>query len=63
MIFLVILATDLQLLQWWTEHFVTALTQSAPKMPYGMRYIARETLLALKVRILCTYPKRLPQLC
>ncbi|KIP08317.1 hypothetical protein PHLGIDRAFT_69492 [Phlebiopsis gigantea 11061_1 CR5-6] len=40
----------LQLLQWWTEHFVTALTQSTTKMPYGMRYIARETLLSVKER-------------
>ncbi|GJE84158.1 ras GTPase-activating protein [Phanerochaete sordida] len=40
----------LQLLQWWTDLFVTNLTQSTAKMPYGMRYIARETLVALKER-------------
>jgi Ras GTPase-activating-like protein IQGAP2/3 len=42
---------DLQLLQWWTDHFVTALTQSTAKMPYGMRYIARETLIAMRVSL------------
>ncbi|KAL0949959.1 hypothetical protein HGRIS_009979 [Hohenbuehelia grisea] len=40
----------LQVLQWWTEGFVTALTQSAKKMPYGMRFLARETLLAIRER-------------
>ncbi|EKM59178.1 uncharacterized protein PHACADRAFT_86001 [Phanerochaete carnosa HHB-10118-sp] len=40
----------LQLLQWWTELFVTALTQSTARMPYGMRYLARETLILLKER-------------
>jgi Ras GTPase-activating-like protein IQGAP2/3 len=40
---------DLQLLQWWTETFVAALIQSTQRMPYGMRYLARETLHALKV--------------
>jgi Ras GTPase-activating-like protein IQGAP2/3 len=40
---------DLQVLQWWTEAFVTAITQSTKKMPYGMRYIARETLVFLRV--------------
>ncbi|EDR12846.1 uncharacterized protein LACBIDRAFT_183224 [Laccaria bicolor S238N-H82] len=38
----------LQVLQWWTEAFVTAITQSTRKMPYGMRYLARETLLSLR---------------
>lgn len=46
---------DLQLLQWWTDLFVTALTQSTARMPYGMRYIARETLVALKVYPSCYY--------
>jgi Ras GTPase-activating-like protein IQGAP2/3 len=40
---------DLQILQWWTEAFVTAITQSTKKMPYGMRFLARETLLFLQV--------------
>ncbi|KAI0327762.1 hypothetical protein GY45DRAFT_1256320 [Cubamyces sp. BRFM 1775] len=38
----------LQVLQWWTEEFVRAITTSLPKMPYGMRYMARETLAAIK---------------
>lgn len=38
----------LQVLQWWTEEFVKAITQSVQKMPYGMRYMARETLNAVK---------------
>ncbi|TFK43549.1 hypothetical protein BDQ12DRAFT_595944 [Crucibulum laeve] len=38
----------LQLLQWWTEAFVTAIVKSTRKMPYGMRYLIRETLLALR---------------
>ena len=42
-------AADLQLLQWWTETFVAALIQSTQRMPYGMRYLARETLHALRV--------------
>ena len=40
---------DLQVLQWWTEEFVRAITSSLSKMPYGMRYMARETLNAVKV--------------
>ncbi|THH02790.1 hypothetical protein EW026_g172 [Hermanssonia centrifuga] len=40
----------LQLLQWWTEAFVTALTQSTQRMPYGIRHMARETLVALRDR-------------
>lgn len=43
--------TDLQRLQWWTEAFVAAITQSAQRMPYTMRFMARETLTALRVRI------------
>jgi hypothetical protein len=42
--------TDLQLLQIWTEAFVVAIVGSAKKMPYSMRYLARETLLAAQVR-------------
>lgn len=38
----------LQLLQWWTQAFVTAIQQSVKKMPYGMRYLARETLIRLR---------------
>jgi hypothetical protein len=41
---------DLQLLQIWTEAFVVAIVGSAKKMPYSMRYLARETLLAAQVR-------------
>ncbi|KAF9534346.1 IQ domain-containing protein-containing RasGAP [Crepidotus variabilis] len=38
----------LQLLQWWTEAFVNVITQSTKKMPYNMRYLARETFAALQ---------------
>ncbi|KAF8897516.1 ras GTPase-activating protein [Infundibulicybe gibba] len=38
----------LQVLQWWTEAFVNAITQSTKKMPYCMRYLARETLISLQ---------------
>jgi Ras GTPase-activating-like protein IQGAP2/3 len=41
----------LQLLQMWTEAFLKAITQSAKKMPYAMRYLARETLAAAQVRL------------
>ena len=41
--------TDLQKLQILTNVFVQAITTSTRKMPYGMRSIARETLVALKV--------------
>ncbi|KAF8076365.1 ras GTPase-activating protein [Lyophyllum atratum] len=40
----------LQVLQWWTEAFVTAIKQSTRKMPYGMRFLARETLFHLRER-------------
>ncbi|KAF9259503.1 hypothetical protein L218DRAFT_963533 [Marasmius fiardii PR-910] len=40
----------LQVLQWWTEAFVTAITQSTRKMPYSMRYLACETLKAVRGR-------------
>ncbi|RDB22579.1 Ras GTPase-activating-like protein rng2 [Hypsizygus marmoreus] len=40
----------LQVLQWWTEAFVTAIKQSTKKMPYGMRYLARETLIHIRER-------------
>ncbi|KAF9462631.1 ras GTPase-activating protein [Collybia nuda] len=40
----------LQVLQLWTEAFVSAITQSTKKMPYVMRYLARETLVYLKER-------------
>ncbi|KAH9918193.1 uncharacterized protein BXZ73DRAFT_92257 [Epithele typhae] len=40
----------LQVLQWWTEEFVRAITSSLAKMPYGMRYMARETLAAVRAR-------------
>lgn len=38
----------LQVLRWWTEAFVTAVIQSTRKMPYGIRYLARETLAAIR---------------
>ncbi|KAF8974759.1 hypothetical protein BDZ97DRAFT_1911911 [Flammula alnicola] len=38
----------LQTLQWWTEAFIKAISQSTRKMPYSMRYLARETLLCLR---------------
>ncbi|KAF9451707.1 ras GTPase-activating protein [Macrolepiota fuliginosa MF-IS2] len=41
---------QLQLVQWWTDAFVNAITASIKKMPFSMRYLARETLLALRER-------------
>ncbi|KZT24523.1 ras GTPase-activating protein [Neolentinus lepideus HHB14362 ss-1] len=38
----------LQVLQWWVEKFVMAIVQSTKKIPYAIRYLARETLAALK---------------
>ncbi|EPQ59223.1 hypothetical protein GLOTRDRAFT_34245 [Gloeophyllum trabeum ATCC 11539] len=38
----------LQVLQWWADAFVSAITQSTKRMPYAMRYLARETLASLK---------------
>ncbi|KAF9221951.1 ras GTPase-activating protein [Gyrodon lividus] len=38
----------LQKLQWWSEAFVAAIIQSTRRMPYSMRFIARETLLSLR---------------
>ncbi|KAI0268208.1 hypothetical protein BC834DRAFT_821746 [Gloeopeniophorella convolvens] len=38
----------LQVLRWWAERFVTAITESTRKMPYAIRFLARETLAALK---------------
>ncbi|KIJ20004.1 hypothetical protein PAXINDRAFT_166178 [Paxillus involutus ATCC 200175] len=38
----------LQKLQWWSAAFVSAIMQSTRRMPYSMRFIARETLLALR---------------
>ncbi|KDR83761.1 hypothetical protein GALMADRAFT_236120 [Galerina marginata CBS 339.88] len=40
----------LQVLQWWTEAFLNVITQSTKKMPYSMRYLARETLLCLRAK-------------
>jgi Ras GTPase-activating-like protein IQGAP2/3 len=40
---------DMQKLQWWSEAFMVAVIQSTRKMPYSMRFIARETLLSLRV--------------
>ncbi|OAX43512.1 hypothetical protein K503DRAFT_765843 [Rhizopogon vinicolor AM-OR11-026] len=38
----------LQKLQWWTEAFAASIFESTRKMPYNMRFLARETLLSLK---------------
>lgn len=38
----------LQLLRWWAEQFVTAVTASSRKMPYGVRYFVREMLISLR---------------
>ena len=40
---------DMQKLQWWSEAFMGAIIQSTRRMPYSMRFIARETLLSLRV--------------
>ncbi|KAG6336614.1 hypothetical protein ID866_2490, partial [Astraeus odoratus] len=39
----------LQKLQWWSEAFMSAILQSAKRVPYGMRFIAREMLASLRV--------------
>ncbi|TFK55685.1 ras GTPase-activating protein [Heliocybe sulcata] len=38
----------LQVLQWWAEKFVAVIIQSTKRVPYAIRYMARETLAALK---------------
>ncbi|KIL70078.1 hypothetical protein M378DRAFT_156131 [Amanita muscaria Koide BX008] len=38
----------MQVLQWWTEAFVAAITQSTRRMPYSIRYLAKETLAFLR---------------
>ncbi|KAG9317305.1 ras GTPase-activating protein [Chiua virens] len=38
----------LQKLQWWSEAFMVAIMQSTRRMPYSMRFIARETLRSLR---------------
>ncbi|TFK75932.1 hypothetical protein BDN72DRAFT_786097 [Pluteus cervinus] len=38
----------LQTLQIWVDNFVEIMRQSTRKMPYGMRFLARETLVALR---------------
>ncbi|KAJ3757022.1 ras GTPase-activating protein [Lentinula raphanica] len=40
----------LQALQLWTDRFVTAIIQSTQKMPFSMRYLARETLACVRDR-------------
>ncbi|KAG6899516.1 hypothetical protein C0993_009572 [Termitomyces sp. T159_Od127] len=40
----------LQILQWWTEAFINVIKQSMKKMPYNVRYLARETLVHLRER-------------
>jgi hypothetical protein len=49
MVLMMMMETDLQILQLWTEAFVLAVVSSTKKMPYSMRYLARETLLAVQV--------------
>jgi Ras GTPase-activating-like protein IQGAP2/3 len=36
------------LLQRWSENFFTAIVNTTNKVPYGIRYLARETLAALR---------------
>jgi len=43
-------------LRWWTETFIAAIVQSTRKMPYGVRYLARETLAAVRVSSNSVYP-------
>ncbi|KAG1755714.1 ras GTPase-activating protein [Suillus lakei] len=38
----------LQKLQWWTEAFAASIFESTRRMPYSVRFMARETLLRLK---------------
>ncbi|KAL4081851.1 hypothetical protein V8B97DRAFT_1925744 [Scleroderma yunnanense] len=38
----------LQKLQWWSEAFLSAIVQSVNRAPYGLRFIARETFIALR---------------
>lgn len=45
--------TDLQKLHAITKDFVEAIVSSTKKMPYSLRYIAREILDALKVEFSC----------
>ncbi|KAJ2926418.1 hypothetical protein H1R20_g10677, partial [Candolleomyces eurysporus] len=40
----------LQTLRRWVEQFVAVITQSTKKMPYGIRYLARETLTCLRLK-------------
>jgi len=40
---------DLQTLQAWGAVFMKVIMESTKKMPYGTRYLARETLNALRV--------------
>ncbi|KAJ4478052.1 ras GTPase-activating protein [Lentinula aciculospora] len=40
----------LQALQLWTDRFVAAIIQSTKKMPFSMRYLARETLACVRER-------------
>ncbi|ETW84040.1 hypothetical protein HETIRDRAFT_381374 [Heterobasidion irregulare TC 32-1] len=49
----------LQVLQWWTEAFLVAVTQSIKKMPYGIRFLAREMLHALQSK----FPKATEDTC
>ncbi|KAF6762631.1 IQ domain-containing protein-containing RasGAP [Ephemerocybe angulata] len=40
----------LQTLRWWVEQFMALITQSTKKVPYGIRYLARETLIWLRAK-------------
>ena len=47
---LTVLSADLQLLRAKTDRFLTGIFTSTPRMPFGMRYIAREIFRALEVK-------------
>ena len=45
---------DLQVLLALAKGFMKAIVESTSKMPYGMRFMAREMLAALKVCLSCS---------
>lgn len=50
---LLISDTGMQMLQTWVSAFVDIIRGSTRRMPYGMRYLVRETLGALRVCRIC----------
>ncbi|KAI0030222.1 hypothetical protein K488DRAFT_54701 [Vararia minispora EC-137] len=40
----------LQILRWWTEVFINAIVESTRRMPYAIRFLAREMLAALQAK-------------